>query len=317
MHISESAAFSRMFALCLTRLTYFVAVYRPDQCDGTADAAHDETAVVPGPISTMQDGDYRPTASMRSTSSDHRPEAVREPEYLTLSHLSPRKCEAPVPAPGTSDPPDAEETPDSAIDTAAATSGPPPPPPVRTSIKRAGSPAVELPAHTRKRSKTASEQPAPLAYKERKTRVQPSRVKKAPAAATSSGPLGASRTRRVVSATASVTGADRAARVDGANRTGGSSKSLSKLVPGGEGNAATLTAAHSVQGLSKSSQSKRNATVPTSRSGHFTRSHRENVPTNQEHPTAGQTAGRSTSAATDRLVRPHAGFPSECFLVVL
>ncbi|RPD64622.1 hypothetical protein L226DRAFT_529001 [Lentinus tigrinus ALCF2SS1-7] len=275
---------------------------KPDQCGNAADAAQNKTAIVPEPLLTMQEEDHRPTASMLDTNGDQRTEFNPDPGYLTISQLSPRKREAPATSPA-----DAEEALNTVIRAPAATSERPtsPPSPMRSSIKRAGSPALEPAVHTRKRSKTASEQSAPLASRGHKPALRPSRVKNTPAAATSSGPSGASRTRRVVSATASVTSADRAARIDGVNKSGGPSlRSLSKSVPGGEGNTTALTAAHSVQDLIKSSQSTRNAALPngtTSRSGHFTRSQRENVHTTQEQPSAGHAAGRSTSTATDRL----------------
>lgn len=321
---SEFAACLLKWEWCLTKFPtfYLTAVYRLDPSCGAANAAHDETAVVPDPLFTTQEEDDQLSNPTIEPHGDQQTQVNPDPSYLTLSQLSPRKREVLAPISATTDPADDGETPTVVNNTAAGTSERPtsPPLPMRTSIKRAGSPVVEPPAHARKRSKTTSGQPAPLASKEprgRKPALHPSRVKNTPAVATSSGPSGASRTRRVVSATASVASADRAHKIDGANKSGGPPlRSLSKPVPGGEGNTTALTAAHSAQGLSKSSQSTRNAAVPnnpTSRSGHFTRSQRENVPTNEVQASAGQTAGRSTSTATDRLVRSHAVFLSEFF----
>ncbi|KAI1793047.1 hypothetical protein LXA43DRAFT_1002522 [Ganoderma leucocontextum] len=269
--------------------------------------------------------DYTPPVhEPEHSASDQQPaQPVGDREYLTLSQLSPRKlgeaCTSPAAlgSPGEEaltavlDQPTAPSSSSSELQESRLS-------PMRTSVKRAASPADDLPARQRKRGKTISERQEPSSSKEprpRKPALQPSRAKNVPAAASSgSGP--ASRTRRGVASTGTTTtrvaatGADRAAKSNEPSRKPGlkpsRSLSQSKGVSDGEeaGDSATRAITRSASGKT-SSQNGRSAASSTSnhgRSGSSVVPHGENVPEGDE-VTDGNNPSRSTSASFDRPVR--------------
>ena len=277
------------------------------------DEETDETPVLPDSVPA---GDAPPVTSSEQSASDQPIESVSERGYLTLSQLSPRKpiaAESPEPM---LDSQDDREAPAPALDQPppVIVSADRPPSPMRTSFKRAGSPAEEPEAHTRKRSKTTSGPSASNASKEtraHKPPLRPSRARNAPAASTSSGPSGVVRARRAVSATIAVAVANRAQNSDGARKPGlAPSRSLStNAVPGREDGLAAMKVADAGQGLS--SRNVRNAATlgGNSRSGH--RSQRENQPSGQERPADEKKSSRSNISAGDRPVRSR--FSVSCF----
>ncbi len=264
---------------------------------------------------------------------DQQPaQPVGDRDYLTLSQLSPRKLGGAPTSPITldssgtdgalanvADQPIAPSSSSSELQEGRLS-------PMRTSVKRAASPAEDLPAPQHKRGKTMSERQEPSSSKElrpRKPALQPSRVKNAPAAAPP-GPGPASRTRRGVVGTGGTTsamataarlpgtGTDRAAKSnEQPSRSSGLKASRSSFqsegVPGGEEAGESAMRAITRSGSGKtSSQSIRSAAPSTAnhgRSGASVVPHGENVSEGGE-VTHSNSQSRSTSASGDRPVRP-------------
>lgn len=198
-----------------------------------------------------------------------------------------------------------------------------PPSPMRTSVKRAASPAEDLPARQRKRGKTVSGKQEPASSKElkpHKPALQPSRAKNVLAAAPP-GPGHAAHTRRggagiggttsTVTATAArvpPTGADHAAKSKSSRPglTALRSSTQPQGVPGGEEAGEAAMRAITRSGAGKTSCQSGSSAAPSaanrSRSGPSVVLRGENVPEGGE-VTGGNRPSHSTSASGDRPVR--------------
>ncbi|TBU46134.1 hypothetical protein BD309DRAFT_654067 [Dichomitus squalens] len=297
-----------------------------EHCEDAADTVED--GIPPVPETTVSatsalspNADDGPVAHdmAHPASEQQHARAVLDRDYLTLSQLSPRKAEAAIASSTTLASLNTNEALVPVLDqpippAASSERQESSPSPMRTSIKRAASPADELSVHQRKRGKTVPNDMEPSSgdLRSRRPALQPSRSKNVPAGAPlGSGPT--SRTRRVVSGTAkSTTGgvasADRATQPTETTCKPGLESSRSQTVPGGEGlaNPTVQTTARSMAGTTLK-KSNRNAAPSSSNNGsrsrNFTVPQREGVPDGEERMTDGLESGRLTSASVDRPVR--------------
>ncbi|KAI0756412.1 hypothetical protein C8Q80DRAFT_28046 [Daedaleopsis nitida] len=277
--------------------------HKQDQREDTGSEPRSETVVDPDPLSVSVGRDVLSPPFTDRLSSADGVQPVCGSVYLTLSQLSPRKQGALGTTTVMVDSRIDEETLAPALDQPsppAVMSLDRPPSPMRSSTKRTGSPVAEPQTHTRKRSKTTSGSSAPLVSKEPKSTLQPSRAKNVPAASTGSGPSGLSRTRRVVSATASVPGADRAVKTSGARKPAvPTSRSMSNASPVEEGGVCVSSKAEKPgPGLPVQSSRPAASSRNMGRSGH--RSQRENLPNVQERSKDEEKHARPTSTTGDR-----------------
>ncbi|EJF67314.1 hypothetical protein DICSQDRAFT_123697 [Dichomitus squalens LYAD-421 SS1] len=294
-----------------------------EHCEDAADTVED--GIPPVPETTVSatsalspNADDGPVAHdmAHPASEQQHARAVLDRDYLTLSQLSPRKAEAAIASSTTLASLNTNEALVPVLDqpippAASSERQESSPSPMRTSIKRAASPADELSVHQRKRGKTVPNDMEPSSgdLRSRRPALQPSRSKNVPAGAPlGSGPT--SRTRRVVSGTAkSTTGgvasADRATQPTETTCKPGLKSSRSQTVPGGEGlaNPTVQTTARSMASTTLK-KSNRNAAPSSSNNGsrsrNFTVPQREGVPDGEERMTDGLESGRLTSASVDR-----------------
>nr|VWO96670.1 Cross-pathway control protein A [Ganoderma boninense] len=289
----------------------------------TATALH---STIPTPVHS---DDNPPKHEPAHSVSDQQPaHSVGDRDYLTLSQLSPRKLGATPTSPAAMDSSGenaalAVVANHFALPSSSSSELPDgPPSQMRTSVKRAPSPAEDLPARQRKRGKTLPARQEPSSSKElrpRKPALQPSRAKNVSAAA----PLGPGPTSRTGTATATAaklpaTGADRAAKRKAKSSeqpsrrpglTASRSSSQPQGVPGGEEADGPAMRAITRSGAGKtSSQSGSSAASSAAnhgRSGASVVLHGENVAEGDEM-TDGSRQSRSTSASGDR---PTANLP--------
>ncbi|KAM5539985.1 hypothetical protein V8D89_006488 [Ganoderma adspersum] len=296
----------------------------------TATVVH---STVPTPV--YSDDTAPVQESEHSVSNQQSVQPVGDRDYLTLSQLSPRKLSEASTSPAAMDSSSEGGTLTIVADHLAAPSSSSselpedPPSPMRTSVKRAASPAEDPPARQRKRGKTVSGKQEPASSKElrpRKPALQPSRAKNVPAAAP---PGHASRTRRggagiggatsTVTATAArvpATGADRAAKSKSGRPGLTASRSSSQPlgVPGGEEAGEAAMRAITRSGAGKTSSQSGSSAAPSTanhgRSGSSVVLRGENVPEGGEM-TDGNRPSRSTSASGDRpSANPHPAKPT-------
>ncbi|KAI0778841.1 hypothetical protein BD413DRAFT_490153 [Trametes elegans] len=262
---------------------------------------------VPSPVAT----DHR-SDEQQVTDQDER--TVPEPNYLTVSQLSPRKTGDNARMSPTTLASGSRQAPAVVLDQPSTkpqvSEAARPPSPMRSSIKRAGSPAGESLFHQRKRSKTTSGPSAPTSSKEsapRRPALQPSRARNAPAAAPSAG---AARARRVVSSSAG--GAASHAKADGVHKPGPTTERSSlRRGPGGEADGAKKT-----KGLGRNMvlDGDSGAHVASGsrggRSGDASRSQRGNVPGAEERQTHDQRDGQQPIRGTSTVDKPSSNLPS-------
>ncbi|KAI0334005.1 hypothetical protein GY45DRAFT_140266 [Cubamyces sp. BRFM 1775] len=286
--------------------------------EASTETGHTSHPVPEAAALTIPATDYRP---------DPQPvghlgcEPTPDPSYLTISQLSPRKAgsdratSATTLAPGSHI---TEQTPIEALDqlTAApqvseSVSGRPPSP-MRSSIKRAGSPSGEHPAHQRKRSKTTSGPSVPTFSKEsapRKPALQPSRARNVPAAAATAATAPA---RRTVSA--SVSSANPRVKAEEARKLPtSSSRSLSRSGPGRETDDAKK-AKDPAGGPGEIPNGDSGAHVPSAsgsrRSGGAGDSQREIAPDARERQAGQRSDGQASIRGPSPVDRPSSNLPS-------
>ena len=325
-YIRSPESVNHMLLLTESNCTYSSHDAVTEHCDEAIDRPEDgippapETAVdIALASSADSDDGHVVHGATHLDDEEQRAQAAPDRGYLTLSQLSPRKCEAVAGPPTTLASLSTDGAPVADLDqpvvpsTRSSERQERPPSPMRTSVKRAASPAEERDVHQRKRGKTAPNEleTSSRELRPRKPPLRPSRAKNVPAAVPSgSGPT--SRTRRVVSGSAksttdSAAGADRATKPPETTCKPSLRSSRPKTVPGGEefANPAVQATTRSIANKA-STKGSRNAAPSSSndrsRSGHASVSQRENVPDSEERQTGGQQSGRSTSTSVDRPV---------------